>query len=580
MLSQLSGADLERLLDSIAAPTFIVGVEEGNRFAVIYANEAFRSATGLPDVRIGEQLPMEILPLEQAEVFHHHYCRCSETGEPVVFETQLSLPVGKRWLRITLKPVRDHGDAVVRLLGTMIDETEELQTRERLAYQHLLMRAQQDMSPDGIMIEDDKGDVINWNAKFCELWGVTEDMVRQGRKVLLPHLLTRLVEPRSFVATLDVAYRNLHADIAGKELELKDGKVYQLFSHGLVDEQNLGRGRIWFVHDVTESRSFQRRLSEALALQKAVLDSASQIILSVDSQGIIRSFNAAAEKLLGYRARDLIGKERALILLDPAELEERRAALAAELGGEVSVDDLLHGRAMEGEPYVEEWHYIRKDGSRFPVELSITQLTDDKGRHLGFLGIATDITERRATERRLFELATTDALTRLWNRRHFAEQAEKAMFRARRYDEHACIAMIDIDHFKRINDAYGHAAGDVVLHQVAQALNKMLRKSDFMCRWGGEEFSVFLVNTDPNEAMQVAERMRQTVMQLAVYHEGAEIPVTISTGLSDCLSCDLSLDVILSRADKALYAAKTAGRNRVEALWSDTAPAHEARSQG
>lgn len=579
MLSQLSGADLERLLDSIGAPAFIVGVADESRFIVIYANEAFRSATGLPPARIGETRPVEILPLEQAEVFHRHYCQCSKTGEPTVFETQLSLPVGERWLRITLKPVRDQDGSVVRLLGTMIDVTEELHTRERLAYQHLLLRVQQDMSPDGIMIEDHKGDVLNWNAKFCELWEISGDKVREGRKGLLPHILSRLVEPRSFVAILDVAYRNLHADITGKEIELKDGKVYQLFSHGLIDEHNLGRGRIWFVHDVTESRIFQRRLSEALALQKAVLDSAHQIILSADSECNIRSFNSAAERLLGYKAKDLIGKEKVLILHDPDELEERRAARSEELGREVSVDELLHGRAREGTPYVEEWQYVRKDGSRFPVELSITQLKDDKGRHLGFLGIGTDITERRATERRLFELATTDSLTKLWNRRYFAEQAEKTLFRAKRYNEHACIAMIDIDHFKRINDTHGHAAGDVVLHQVAQALNKMLRKSDFMCRWGGEEFAAFLVNTDPKEALQIAERMRQTVLQLPVYHDGIRIPVTTSIGLSNCLACNHSLDAILSRADEALYAAKAAGRNRVKAMWSAPAPAQETAVQ-
>lgn len=577
MLTQLSGALLEQVLDGIGTPSFVVSVADSDRFVVLYSNKALQAATGLPPERVRNQLPSDIVTLEQAETFKRYCRQCSLTGEPVSFQTQLTLPIGERWLRITLSPVRDETGTVARILGTMIDETEELRTQQTIRFQNLLLQAQQELSPDGILIVSVDGTILSWNARFLHMWHVEEKVLRAGRHLLYPFILAQLVEPKAFYERVEGSYSNLQDDILGEEFELKNGKVYQLFSRGLIGEGNLGHGRIWFLRDVTENRVFQRRLSESLALQNAILDSAHQIILSVDENLVFRSFNAAAERLLGYKAEDLIGKETALILHDPAEVEERRAAKSQELGRNVSVFELLHGEVLKGKPSITEWTYLGKGGNRIPVELSLTRLHDEQDTHLGFLAIATDITERKEIEHRLFELATTDGLTRLWNRRYFTEQAGQSLSRASRYDENLCVALIDIDYFKRVNDTYGHAAGDMVLHQVAQTLNQMLRKSDFMCRWGGEEFAALLVNTEPNEALQVAERMRRAVMHLTMDHEGTEISATISIGLSDRQSSEETLDAIMSRADQALYAAKASGRNCVQAAWAAEALArHEA----
>lgn len=577
MLTQLSGALLEQVLDGIGTPTFVVSVAGPDRFVVLYSNKALQVATGLSSERVRNQWPSEVVPPEQAEALNRHYRQCSQTGEPVSFQTQLTLPIGERWLRITLSPVRDETGTVARILGTMFDETEELLTQQTLRFQHLLLKAQQELSPDGIVIVGVDGTIHSWNARFLHMWNVAEEVLRAGRHLLYPFILAQLVDPDGFYERVEGSYNNLQEDILGEEFELKNGKVYQLYSRGLVGENDLGHGRIWFLRDVTESRVFQRRLSESLALQNAILDSAYQIILSVDEHLVFRSFNAAAERLLGYKAEELIGRETALILHDPVEVEERRAAKSRELGQNLSIFELLQGEVLKGRPSISEWTYLGKDGTRIPVELSLTRLHDERDNHLGFLAIATDITERKEIEQRLFELATTDGLTRLWNRRYFTEQAGHSLSRASRYDENLCVALIDIDYFKRVNDTYGHAAGDTVLYQVAQTLNQMLRKSDFMCRWGGEEFAALLVNTEPNEALQVAERMRRAVMQLAIEHEGTKISATISIGLSNQEASEEVLDAIMSRADQALYAAKTAGRNCVQAVWTAGALArHEA----
>lgn len=570
MLAYLSGADLERLMDSIGTPTFLVSVAADDKFPILYANAALHTALqqvgGLGAERSGALL--------QAPVLRQHYCHCARTGEPEVFETTLELPTGERWLRITLNPVRDRAGngTVVRLLGTAIDITEERRAQEALRYQHLLLKTQQDLTPDGILVADNEGNVLSWNRRFCELWGLTDDVLAQGRGAILPFLLDQAADPAMGRTKIDRLFSTGADELGCEELQLKNGKVYQLLTRRLIDEDPLGRGRIWFCRDITESKRSERKLSEAYAMQQAILSSASQMVITVDRDLVIRSFNPAAERTLGYKAEELIGKHTPLLFHDPDELEERRTLISRELGRDLGVIEMFQENTPAGKAEVSDWHFIRKDGSRLPVELSVTRLEDGFGRHLGFLGIATDITERRQTERRLFELATTDTLTGLWNRRHFTEHAQKALLRANRYNEHMCLAVIDIDFFKRINDTCGHAAGDAVLVAVARALSIVLRRSDFICRWGGEEFAVLLVNTDPAEALQVCERMREAVSAVSISHEGKMLHATISIGLSDCLSCGHSLDVMLSRADQALYAAKAAGRNRINAVWSELQP--------
>lgn len=554
-------------MDSIGAPTFLVGVTGPDDFVILYANREMQAVLGLSAGDLRGQPCAAIAPPEQGQVFRHYFHQCWLAGAPVMFETALTSPGGERWLRVALNPVRDEAGAVVRLLGTAIDVTQERQAQQALRYQNLLLRAQQDLSPDGILITDANGGMLSWNARFRQLFGLTDADMSQGADRVFPLIFAQLADAEAARRKIDALNRSPCAELAGEELELRSGKIYQLLSRSLIDENSLGRGRIWFVRDITESKRAERALAEAHALQKAILGSAHQMILSVDRHLVFRSFNAAAERLLGYTAEEMVGKATPLLLHDPVEVEERRTAMGQMLGREASIDEAFHGRAPSGEPDIQVWTYIRKDGSRLPVELALTRLADEQGNHLGYLGIATDITERMETERKLFEVATTDALTRLWNRRHFTEQATKALLRARRYDDHDCLALIDIDFFKRINDTYGHAAGDAVLGAVARCLDATLRRSDFMCRWGGEEFAALLVNVDAQEALRAAERMRQAVEALTVPWDGGTIPVTISIGLSNFLRSETSLDAILSRADAALYAAKAAGRNRVNVAW-------------
>jgi diguanylate cyclase (GGDEF)-like protein len=168
-----------------------------------------------------------------------------------------------------------------------------------------------------------------------------------------------------------------------------------------------------------------------------------------------------------------------------------------------------------------------------------------------------------ASNERLQRLALTDALTELPNRRSAVERLEQEWALAKRGDRMLSCMMVDIDHFKSINDKLGHQAGDEVLKNVALALRHSARTQDLVCRYGGEEFVVICPDTDLRAAAQCAERLRQKVSELSCQGRGSTISLTISVGVAELRPDMSSVDVLLARADACLYAAKEAGRNRV-----------------
>jgi diguanylate cyclase (GGDEF)-like protein len=162
------------------------------------------------------------------------------------------------------------------------------------------------------------------------------------------------------------------------------------------------------------------------------------------------------------------------------------------------------------------------------------------------------------------ELATTDMLTGIHNRRYFMIEAEKEFGKADRYHLPLSLILFDVDSFKLLNDTYGHSAGDDVLRVLSNACRKCLRASDVLARYGGEEFVILLPLTSGAAARGLAERIRRAVEEMPIYFGDVRLPVTISLGIADYQQNTSSFDEMLKEADMLLDAAKTNGRNRVE----------------
>ncbi len=182
------------------------------------------------------------------------------------------------------------------------------------------------------------------------------------------------------------------------------------------------------------------------------------------------------------------------------------------------------------------------------------------------LGVIQDITERKELEAKLEQEARTDSLTGIANRRYFLELAGHEFARARRYKAKLSALMLDLDHFKEINDTYGHQVGDLILTKLVQVCRNAMRGEDVIGRLGGEEFGILLPETTREKAGEVAERLRHAIASAEVrVEQGPPVRFTASVGAATVRDDDPDIMALLGNADQALYAAKDAGRNTVRA---------------
>lgn len=270
---------------------------------------------------------------------------------------------------------------------------------------------------------------------------------------------------------------------------------------------------------------------------------------SLDAQGRIVKVNLTALRWLGYTEKELLGRAFADVLTAESQLLFSPAFSDFVMGGDTL--DL-------------ELDLRRKDGSSIPVLLSASALRDSDGRFRMSRATMFDISDRRQLENELRRLARTDALTGLSTRHHFYAEATREIARARRRTLPLSVLLLDADHFKRINDRHGHAAGDQVLQALSGTLREVLREVDLPARLGGEEFAVLLPEVDIEDALAVGERLRDAIeQQQLVLESGATVRFTVSVGVSSLGAADPHIDELLRRADTALYEAKRQGRNRV-----------------
>ncbi len=286
---------------------------------------------------------------------------------------------------------------------------------------------------------------------------------------------------------------------------------------------------------------------QSLMQFKAAVEHSSASILILDRDGLITYANPMLLHNSQYSEPELLGQHLRIFRSDanPAALYEGMWA------------KLLSGESWRGEMLTRP-----KDGVLQWNDVSISPITNAAGEITHFVVLNDDISERKKLEAELRQLATIDPLTGLLNRRSFFTLAEQEISRQRRHPGKLSVAMIDVDHFKSINDLYGHQAGDAVLRGLAEVCSGCMRETDILGRLGGEEFACVLAETSLDKAFQAAERLRFAVSSHKfLIEDGCEIRITVSIGVAVLEATDSGMEVVLQRADQALYAAKQAGRD-------------------
>ncbi|MDP1926421.1 MAG: diguanylate cyclase [Thiobacillus sp.] len=415
-----------------------------------------------------------------------------------------------------------------------------------------------------VSVADTHGSITAVNDKFCEVSQYSrEELLGQNHRLLKSGL-----HENTFYADLwatIIVGKVWRGEICNRR---KDGTLYWVASTILpfVGEDGLPSRYVSVRTDITTTKEAQLVLERSrdeleqlvqirtgeLAEREEVLHSitnaAQDAVMMIDAAGRVTYWNPAAEHMFGFAEAEVIGVGLHELIVPERYLERAHAGFSRfATSGE--------GPAIGRTTTLRAKH---RNGEEFPVDVSLSAIKL-RGQWSA-VGIVRDATERVQTEERLKQLATTDTLTGICNRRHFDEVLASEINRAARFTNPVSLILFDIDHFKRINDTFGHQAGDRVLAQLAVTVGNTIRTIDLFARWGGEEFVVLLPGSDLNAGRLLAEKLRMVLEKQPFSDVGQ---VTCSFGVAEYTPGD-DMDALIKKADRCLYQAKAAGRNRVE----------------
>jgi diguanylate cyclase (GGDEF)-like protein/PAS domain S-box-containing protein len=280
-----------------------------------------------------------------------------------------------------------------------------------------------------------------------------------------------------------------------------------------------------------------------------VMDHIPELVVVVDAHDRILDANRMMQRWLGKSKEEIIGR-------DPLEVFRHWPQMIKHLL--FSREETRQEVELPGEPPT-------------VLELVVTPIFDKETNQLsGRVVVAHDITTRKQMQedleqltQKLAEQATRDALTGVFNRRFMAEALDKEVAQASREGSPLSIIMMDVDHFKKFNDTYGHKCGDFVLKELANFLTENSRQGDIVCRYGGEEFAILMPNASENDAFDKAETWRKSYSAKEFHFEGNKLRITFSAGVATYSADQQEGEKILAAADFALYQSKASGRNQV-----------------
>lgn len=286
---------------------------------------------------------------------------------------------------------------------------------------------------------------------------------------------------------------------------------------------------------------------EPSSLLNEIYDSAIDFgIVTLDNDGRVTTWSAGAERIFGFTATEITGRDCSVIFTpeDQARDVPRKEMLTAT----------SKGRAADY-----RWH-SRKDGSRFWADGVMTPIRNEEDRQVGYLKIMRDITDRKIAQDQIQRLATSDALTGLANRESFYRRLSEMTALSARNQQLVILHIIDLDHFKHVNDSQGHHAGDALLQSAAERMRSVIRDSDFIARLGGDEFAIIQSNAPSAQAGgDLASKLLRVLMQ-PFNIENHEITISGSIGIAVCPEDAREPDQLFKKADRALYRSKDEGR--------------------
>ncbi len=487
---------------------------------------------------------------------------------------ELAIETGRRWdvevpliqaggRRIQVRSVGhlecDEAGRAVRLLGAFQDVTDSTEQRRALQQAHQRMA-----------LAADSGGIAVWDIDLAsqrlnvDAWMLRQYELPSGRAYVPADLWTLRVHPQDRAAVAD-AVRSALAHHSTLEAEFRIVCPQQGLRHMKVsaritrDDHGQALALLGVSWDVTTLRQLSAELAEQHEMLRVTLQSIGEAVITTDAGGLINWLNPTAERMTGWLSAQAHGQplRQVFNVVDETTRVPAPDPVAACLavGGTAGA---THQTLL-----------IARDGSEYGIQESAAPIRDPRGTVLGVVLVFHDVSEQRRHSGEMTYRATHDALTGLVNRSEFDARLLRALRHAQEEGSHHALLCIDLDHFKPVNDACGHAAGDRLLRQVAKMLGHDVRGRDTLARLGGDEFGILLEHTGVDHALRVAQKVCDRMDQFRFVHEDRRFRIGTSIGLVPVDKRWASTAVLLQAADSACYAAKEAGRNRVHA-WFDS----------
>ena len=425
------------------------------------------------------------------------------------------------------------GRGIDSVLDQVVDDETVLTTNQEW------LRSLFEAVPDGIFMIDEAGQIVDVNV-------AAEKMVALDRQGLIGIRLVQLFATEcaceTFLAWLREYVRQSMEGIVSFEMVRSSGEPFPVEIAVREVHSSTERRFIVVAHDISR----RRMVEEKLQLAQKVFENASEAIIVTNAVRQIIDVNPAYERIMGYAREEVIGKN-------------------PNITGSNRHDSEFYMRMWSSLNSTGEWAGEiwdrRKTGEVFPSWLTINAINNHQGEVSHYVGIFTDISQQKATEEKLQQLAYYDPLTGLPNRALFYDRLQQELFAARRAGQHFALMFLDLDRFKNVNDTLGHAVGDELLILVAGRLKQCLRDTDTVVRLGGDEFTIILTNLkEENFLGQVAQKIIRSISQKYVI-KGHEIFIGTSIGIAVYPNDGDEVESLIRNADTAMYRAKDQGHS-------------------
>jgi diguanylate cyclase (GGDEF)-like protein/PAS domain S-box-containing protein len=449
------------------------------------------------------------------------------------------------------------GQAVFIIIGGFVGYVSSLRQKlkKELAYRSILEQSRQNREDRFRAIAEYGTDItiiIDEDLKRIDISPSITSRTGYSIDELDRNLYEILLDPDQSKEILDTCRQVLK--VPGKIIEFPGVRVRHKDGHWMVFDCNIAnlthvediKGVAIIGHEITELINTQEALKQSEINYRALFHQTNDGIMLVALDGTLVDINQRAADMLGYSPGEMIGKNitQFMSASDQKDREQKLARLA-----------------RTGFLPVYERTLTRSDGDPLQIEINLTNVYGATGEPLYRLSTFRDISVRKAAENELIRLATHDPLTNIPNRRIFFDRLSHAIARSERHQAAFAVLFIDLDDFKLVNDNLGHAAGDVLLNELATRMYESLRAEDTIARMGGDEFAAILEKVNNrDEVREVVARLMKT-LEKPFYMQDQEIQVGISLGISMYPDDGLNTETLLNRADNAMYSAKSSGKN-------------------